>query len=135
MNVGKIEKSNKKIGNDFELEFASKLSQAGFWVLNIPQVIAGQPSDIIAVKNGKAFLFDCKVCQNDYFDKNRIEENQLSSMTLWQKCGNGSGVFALKTSAGVFLFTLSYLVHHKENRVTFLEITRKGCPFEEWLNL
>ena len=44
--------TNKKHGNEFEREFCQLLSQKGFWVLNIPQYSAGQPSDVIAVKDG-----------------------------------------------------------------------------------
>ena len=51
--------SNKKIGNGFETEFCEKLFQNGYWVHNIAQNAAGQPADVIAVRNGVAFLIDC----------------------------------------------------------------------------
>ena len=52
--------SNKKIGNGFEAEFCEKLFQNGYWVHNLAQNAAGQPADVIAVRNGVAFLIDSK---------------------------------------------------------------------------
>lgn len=54
--------SNKKIGNGFEAEFCEKLFQNGYWVHNLAQNAAGQPADVVAVKNGVPYLIDCKVC-------------------------------------------------------------------------
>ena len=53
--------SNKKLGNSFEAELCEILSQHGFWAHNLAQNAAGQPADVIAVKDGEAFLIDCKV--------------------------------------------------------------------------
>ncbi len=94
-------KTNKKTGNSFERELCQKLFEKGFWVHNLTQSQTGQPADIIAVRNGFAFLIDCKVCENDTFPLSRIEGNQHSAMTLWSECGNGTGWFALKLSDGV----------------------------------
>ena len=48
--------SNKKLGNLFEREFCEILAQHGFWVHNLTQNANGQPADIIAVRNGQAYL-------------------------------------------------------------------------------
>ncbi len=99
--------SNKKNGTTFEEEFAQFLYENGFWVHLLTQNAAGQPADIIAVKNGRALLIDCKVCEKDLFRMERIEENQWTSMNFWRQRGNGEGWFALKTSDGtVTLFCL-----------------------------
>ena len=57
--------TNRKIGNSFETEFCELLFQYGFWCHNIAQNAAGQPADVIAVKNKTAYLIDCKVCSNN----------------------------------------------------------------------
>ena len=67
---------NKKIGNDFEQDLCEKLSEYGFWTHNLTMNKAGQPADIVAVKNKIAYLIDAKVCSNDIFPLSRVEENQ-----------------------------------------------------------
>lgn len=94
-NGGEEDLSNKKLGNDFERVFCEKLAEHGFWVHNMAQKRDGQPADVIAVRNRKAYLIDCKVCSNWSFDLSRVESNQSSSMDLWDSCGNGCGYFAL----------------------------------------
>ena len=51
--------TNRKIGNTFETEFCELLFQRGFWCHNMAQNAAGQPADVIAVKNKTAYLIDC----------------------------------------------------------------------------
>ena len=72
--------SNKKIGNGFEAEFCEKLFQNGYWVHNLAQNAAGQPADVVAVKNGVPYLIDCKVCSGKVFSVSRIEDNQRMAM-------------------------------------------------------
>ena len=77
--------SNKKIGNGFEAEFCEKMFQNGYWVHNLSQNAAGQPADVVAVKNGVPYLIDCKVCSGKVFSVSRIEDNQRMAMTLWRR--------------------------------------------------
>ena len=95
--------SNKKLGNSFEAELCEILSEHGFWAHNLAQNSAGQPADVIAVKDSEAFLIDCKVCSQGKFQYSRIEENQDLSMELWHDCGNGLGLFALKFDTGIYI--------------------------------
>ena len=89
--------TNKKLGNDFETEFCEILSRHGFWAHNFAQKKEGQPADVIASINKQPALIDCKVCSTKRgFRLDRREENQLLSMELWHKTGNGFGWFALK---------------------------------------
>lgn len=89
--------TNKKLGNDFETEFCEILARHGFWAHNFAQKKEGQPADVIASINGQPALIDCKVCSTKRgFRLDRREENQLLSMELWYKTGNGFGWFALK---------------------------------------
>lgn len=124
--------SNKKLGNDFESEFCGLLSTFGFWVHNMAQNAAGQPADVIAVKNGRAYLIDCKVCSHDVFDMNRIESNQEYSMALWKECGNGKGWFALKLSNGD-IYMLSDYDSKLFGRMNRKDIEERCVPFDEWV--
>ena len=127
--------SNKKLGNSFETEFCEVLSEQGFWVHNLAQNSAGQPADVIAVKDGESFLIDCKVCSQGRFPFSRIEENQELSMDLWCDCGNGQGWFALKFDTHI------YMVGHHSIRACAVKhsvMTREladmyGYTLEEWL--
>lgn len=97
---------NKTLGNHFEGELCELLAEHGFWAHNLAQNQAGQPADVIAVKNDVAMLIDCKVCSNNRFALSRIEENQEMAMTLWEQRGNTQCYFAIKVSSGVI-----YMVH------------------------
>lgn len=92
--------SNKSDGNAFERSFAGKLKEYGFWVHLLQQNSAGQPADIIAVRDGNAYLIDCKVCALDRFLFSRMEDNQCDAMDFWNQCGNNPCYFALLTSDG-----------------------------------
>lgn len=127
--------SNKKLGNSFETEFCEILAEDGFWTHNLAQNSAGQPADVIAVKNGKAYLIDCKVCSHDRFSINRIEENQELSMELWRDCGNGEGWFALEFSDQVYMVPLGSMLRCKNRHGS---VTRElaemyGCTLRDWL--
>lgn len=128
-------KTNRKLGNDFETEFCEILAKNGYWVHNFALKKSGQPADVIAVKNGLAYLIDCKVCNNDTFSFSRIEDNQKLSMDLWSSCKNGDGWFALKTSKGIYMITLmgvlvSCLLRESLN---LEQIEKKATTLEEWL--
>ena len=127
---------NRKVGNAFERELCETLARNGFWAHNMAQNSAGQPFDVIAARNGKAYPIDCKVCENDVFVLSRIEENQHSSMTLWDRTGNGVGWFALKFSDdSVYMVTewvLSILArNHKSLDID--DIISVGWILEEWM--
>ena len=51
---------NKKAGSAFEKLFVEYLTDAGFWVHIFQDNKNGQPCDVIAAKDGQAYLFDCK---------------------------------------------------------------------------
>ena len=127
---------NKTIGNRFEAEFCEFLARNKFWAHNMAQTQAGQPADVIAVRNGTAYLIDCKVCENDRFRLSRIEENQENSMTLWEMRGNTAGLFALKTSTGVYMVTLGELLAQRlmgAGSLNAEEIQTTCIPAEVWV--
>ena len=127
--------SNKKLGNQFEAELCEILSKQGFWVHNLAQNSAGQPADVIAVKEGEAFLIDCKVCSNGKFQYSRIEENQDLSMDLWKECGNGHGWFALKFATAIYMVSRDS-IRNCSNHYPAMGLEQAhmyGFTLEEWL--
>ena len=128
--------SNKKVGNDFEADLCKKLFDNGFWVHNLAQNQAGQPADVIAVKNRNAYLIDCKVCSTTRgFALSRLEENQDLSMTLWEECGNGEGWFALLLAGEIYMIPHMFIQVYSKLQSTLSpsEITKLGRPLDEWI--
>jgi Holliday junction resolvase len=127
--------SNKKLGNQFEAELCEILSDHCFWAHNLAQNSAGQPADVIAVKDGEAYLIDCKICSQGKFQYSRIEENQDLSMELWRDCGNGIGLFALKFDTAVYMVDRESLRNCSQLHPAMTpELAGTyGCTLEEWL--
>lgn len=128
--------SNKKIGNDFENEFCEILSENGFWVHNFAQNQAGQPADVIAVRDGGSFLIDCKVCITGRFQLNRIEENQQLAMQHWVDTGNEEAWFALKIENCIVMMRYSDLMLLKtvQSSLNKSEILKHGVMFGKWVD-
>lgn len=129
--------TNKKLGNDFESQFCEILFNEGFWVHNMAQNASGQPADVIAARNGKTHLIDCKVCSTKgYFPLSRVEENQELSMELWEKCGNGTGYFAILLPGNRIYMVSHWWVRHfkeKQSSIREEEICNVGCPLTQWI--
>lgn len=128
--------NNKKLGNDFESQFCKILFEEGFWCHNFAQNQAGQPADVMAVRNGKSFLIDCKVCTDDTFSFSRIESNQHTAMTLWKQSGNGYGWFALQLrSKDIYMIDHDLMIALSLNQSSIGEdlIAHYGLPLERWL--
>lgn len=129
--------NNKTLGNGFETELCDLLFEHGFWVHLLNANKAGQPADIIAVRNKTSYLIDAKVCSDDRFPLSRIEENQDLAMELWKDCGNGIGWFALKTTDGSIHMISHYVMTAYKDRKYSLsakEIFEIGMPIEKWVN-
>lgn len=127
--------TNRKIGNSFETEFCELLYAHGFWVHNLAQNAAGQPADVIAARNGKTYLIDCKVCSNRGFALSRMEENQDLSMELWKDTGNGDGWFAILIKEHIFMVSHSIINFQRslKSRMSKLDFETYGVPLERWL--
>ena len=128
--------NNKTLGNSFEQELCEKLSGYGFWVHNLAMNKAGQPADIIAVRNKIAYLIDAKVCSSKGFALSRVEENQELSMTLWNESGNGQGWFALKVPTDeIYMIPHFCIQAHKaiKSHLSFSEIHELGKPLGKWV--
>lgn len=128
--------SNKKVGNDFEIEFCEILSKNGFWVHNLAQNQTGQPADVIAVRDGGSFLIDCKVCSTGRFQLKRIEENQQLAMQHWLDMGNDEAWFALKVNDEILMIPYRRLLYAKERQsiLNIDEIYERGVLLEDWVD-
>lgn len=130
--------SNKKDGNDFETAFCEILFKLGFWCHRFVAHKDGQPADIIAVRNKRAYLIDCKVCQNDVFQFSRMEQNQVTAMDLWEQFGNGTGLFALSIQDKIYMipkpFITKYLIKSKRKKQITYDELEKNCSMYEFRN-
>ena len=128
--------NNKKIGNEFEVELCELLSQKGFWCHMLNANKAGQPADILAVRNKIAYLIDAKVCSSKGFALSRVEENQELAMTLWEECGNGQGWFAFKIPTGeIYMIPHICIKAYKQvkSSISFSEMHEIAKPLEKWV--
>lgn len=130
---------NRKVGNGFEKSLCEYLSNKGFWAHNLAQNAQGQPFDVLASRNRETHPIDCKVCENDVFRLNRIEENQRSAMTLWEATGNGTGWFALKLKDGdvyfISLYTLNNLAAKGVKQLNERDIRMMCISLDAWVSL
>ena len=128
--------TNKTLGNSFETELCERLSEYGFWATNLAMTKAGQPADIVAVRNKIAYLIDAKVCSSKGFALSRVEENQELAMTLWEECGNGQGWFAIKFPTGeIYMMPHICIKAYKQvkSSISFSEIHEIAKPLEKWV--
>jgi len=130
--------SNKAAGSRFETELCELLAQHGFWAHNLAQNRAGQPADVIAVKNNLAVLIDCKVCTKDCFALSRVECNQEAAMTMWRQRGNLECCFALRIRSGeiymVDFADIGYL-KAKGRKAIPEEIIKTYPTFLQWVEV
>ena len=129
---------NKKLGNDFEKELSEILYDAGYWVHLLNQNKNGQPADIIAVKNGKAYLIDAKECTWEIFPLKRMEYNQELSMGLWIECGNTTPYFALKARNEIYMVgytTIKDLMRNGKKQLNLEDMNKYGMRLATWLRI
>ena len=131
-------RNNKYLGNKFEKELSEILYDAGYWVHLLNQNKNGQPADIIAVKNKKAYLIDAKVCSLEKFAFKRVEENQRLSMQMFIECGNTTPYFALKARNEIYMLsykTIRDLIKQGKKQLNFAEINKYGTRLNTWLRI
>lgn len=129
--------NNKRQGTAFEKEFADLLSANGFWVHRLKDNENGQPFDLIAVRERRAYVIDCKDCEGSRFRLSRIEENQSSAMRLWEATGNLPGLFAIRNrkTNEIFLVQQKWLENKRESGETYINIADGFgvVPLARWL--
>ena len=95
--------NNKKLGTEFEREAVTLLSQKGYWVHFItPDSRGSQPFDIIASKDDKPLVADCKTSDKKWFSISRLEENQIMAFELWLKRGNTKAFIFIKYNEKIY---------------------------------
>lgn len=115
--------NNKVKGNAFERQFCRILAKQGYWVhLIAPAPTGGQPFDVIAVKDGYAYAFDCKTSVRKSFPYSRLEENQIMAFEKWVACGNTPPKIAVLYGDKIYLITYTEL---KEKGV--IELEKENC--------
>lgn len=127
--------NNKKLGNNFESSFCQILSDNGFWAHLFAQNQDGQPADVLAAKNGRPFLIDCKVCSGKGFPISRMEENQDLAMTHWKNCGNGECWFAFLVGTDIYMMQHTALkaCQGRLSVLSIADIKKWGLPLADWL--
>lgn len=112
--------NNKKIGTQFEREFCDLLASRGYWVHFLSPAPSGaQPFDVIAVKDGRAWCYDCKTSTKRVFGFERLEQNQIMAFERWMKCGNTIPRIAVKYENKVYI--VNYKVLKEVKRVNLLK--------------
>ena len=116
--------NNKKLGTQFEKEMVKLLAESGFWVHFIsPDNRGAQPFDLIFVKNGFAYVADCKTSANHIFNIDRMEDNQIMAFEKWIHCGNTMPIIFVKHSNMIYPIYYNDLV--KEKKIDLLKLERK----------
>lgn len=128
-------RSNRAVGNSFEQDLCELLFVNGFWAHNLKQDNSGQPADVIAVRDQKAYLIDCKDCAKGYFDLRRVEDNQITAMELWRDRGNKQGWFALRVDEEVYMIPFIVIMAYANERASLsnADIKELGTLFEKWV--
>lgn len=94
--------TNQKKGKTFEQEWIDYLYSHGMWVHYIqPAHDRSQPFDVIAVKDGVVYAFDCKTLKGKRFPLNRIEDNQQAAFESLNKQGIYNTYFVVKTEDNI----------------------------------
>ena len=109
--------NNKVLGNSFENEYAKILRERGYWVtfLTPKKNIGSQPCDLIAIKDDKPILIDCKTCKTHLFPINRIEENQRQAFKRYSKCGNTKFILAIKYNNRIYEINMKDIDFKQKN--------------------
>lgn len=72
-----MQKSNKRIGGDFEKYLCKELARQGWWAHFLsPGPGGAQPFDVLAIRGSSVMAIDCKTCKSRWFSYSRIETNQ-----------------------------------------------------------
>ena len=129
--------SNKAIGTRFERDFAAALNEHGFWVHLFQDNYNGQPCDVIAARNGHTYLFDCKECVGNFFRLDRMAENQLNAMKLFELTGNSRGKFAIRFG-GMQTYLVDYwqlmaLKDKGHKQINRMDCRLYGMEFSAWV--
>lgn len=104
--------NNKKRGNDFESRFCEAIAKKWrCWVHFIePKKDGSQPFDVIAIKDGKPMVFDCKTSAKKVFPISRLEYNQLNAFEMVKRCGCKHIYVAVEYKEEIYVIPYAELV-------------------------
>lgn len=112
--------NNKQIGMEFEREFCDLMARRGYWAHFIsPAPNGGQPFDVITVKDGRAWCYDCKTSAKRIFSIERLEANQIMAFEKWLRCGNTIPRIAVKYENRVYI--INYLILKEKQKINILK--------------
>lgn len=125
--------SNIKEGNDFEHVILLRLKDKGYWSHNFANKSNGQPMDIIAIKDDKKFLLDCKVCSGNSFRFSRIEDNQEHAALAFEKKAKGKAFFVIRMKGEIFVINNDDIFYQRnvknKKSINFSELKTVGKDF------
>lgn len=124
-------RNNKKNGTEFENNFRKMLKENGFWSHKLVENENGAPFDVIAIKNGRAYAFDCKDCSSGRFSLSRIEDNQITGMRSIRNAG-AETFFVFRFDQSEYIISSDYLFALMKNNVKSIKITEYPV-LEGWL--
>lgn len=107
--------TNKIKGSKFEQDVAERLSKQGYWatVLAGANHTGSQPGDIIATKNNKFFIIDCKtlVSKTGRFTIDRAEENQILAYKKLCTVGSYNYFYYILWNYDVYAVPMEDIIH------------------------
>ena len=111
----------KKIGNYYEKECCKLFADKGYWVHLLAYNPAGQPCDIIAVKQLSSVLIDVKHCSTHLFSFDNIRPNQHSTFTMAQEKNIDCGFAIYNDELGWKWLDYIYVVKNNNKKSVRLE--------------
>lgn len=124
--------SNRQKGNELERIVADIFSKKGYWVHNFNLGRAGQPVDLIVVKNCEAKIIEVKDCSKGYFEPYRIEDNQYLSIGKWWSCNrNKNAYFAMRFNEQIYIVDAEKIIE-TERRITETDLFYIGVKIEHF---
>lgn len=107
--------NNKSKGNKFEENVAYKLAEKGFWATLLAGAnhTGSQPADIIATKNNKFWIIDCKTLENKTgrFTIDRAENNQIAAYKKLYKVGSYNYFYYIIWQNDVYSVPMEDIIH------------------------
>lgn len=109
----KNRKSNKRIGTEFEKKVVEILAKNGCWARPMyPDEEGRQPFDVLGLKRGTTYAFDCKTCCEPRFSLSRVEDNQWTAFEqMWKKVDETKIGILAKYDEKIYFIPYEYLVH------------------------
>lgn len=105
--------NNKKIGNQMEKKVAEYFAGEGYWVHRLQDNHNGQPFDMIAIRENKAYCMECKHCIGNVFNLSRLEFNQKNAFEKLSKNGSENLYIAIQFGDDEYFYTMLYEFYKK----------------------